>query len=80
MPSRVYKNGTGLVINLPKVWTRALGIAAGTVVATTYTERELVISLADREDIRKVETRMNPPQPPNLMVEAAKKMVRAARV
>ena len=37
-PTKVYRNGSGLVVTLPSDWLRGLGIRAGDVLEMEYTD------------------------------------------
>ena len=66
--AKVWRVGSGLVINIPADWVRGLGLMPGTLLEIEYSDDEMIVRIPPRAP------------PPNLMVEAAKKMVKAARV
>ena len=68
-PAKVFRSGSnGLVVTLPADWVRGLGLMPGTLLEIEYSDDEMIVRIPPRSP------------PPNLMVEAAKKMVKAARV
>jgi len=42
-PTKVYRNGSGLVVTLPSDWLRGLGIRAGEVLEMEYTDSSVTV-------------------------------------